>query len=533
MPSHVRTRIAPAPSGSIHVGNARTALYNWLFARHHEGTFVLRIEDTDRKRATQTAYEAVIEDLRWLGLNWDEGPEVGGDHGPYRQSERSDRYVAAAKGLVDSDHAYRCYCTPGELEERRKAAQSGRRSPGYDGRCRHLTEEERARFEAEGRSFAIRFKVPEGRRISFDDVVRATITTDTAQIPDFVIQRSDGSPTYMLAAALDDALMGITHVIRGEDLISATPRQILLREAMAVTDMPVWAHLPLLVDEKGRPLSKRWGDVAVRAYRDGGILPEAMVNYLALLGWSYDDKTNIFSGDELVDRFTLERVGRNPAAFDVDKLEWMNGHYIRESSVADLAGRLVPFLEREGLDAGTHEGREKLIAVTPSLTERMKRLTDAAPMVRFLFTDALEPDEKARKVLQGQSDYLTGVAAVLEALGEWTSAGIEQSLRALATERGLKPKQAFQPIRAAVTGTLVSPPLFESLEILGRSATLERLNKAAEEGGRPEAQGGMAAGGRLLSSAGSPDGTFEFVVDEENHPLGRGVTWQPGGFWFR
>jgi glutamyl-tRNA synthetase len=309
--------------------------------------------------------------------------------------------------------------------------------------------------------------------------VRGTITTDTAQIPDFVIQRSDGSPTYMLAAALDDALMGITHVIRGEDLLSATPRQILLREAMAVTDMPVWAHLPLLVDEKGRPLSKRWGDVAVRSYRDGGILPEAMVNYLALLGWSYDDKTNIFSVDELVERFTLERVGRNPAAFDVDKLEWINGHYIRASSPVDLAGRLVPFLEREGLAAGTDEGREKLVAVTPLLTERMKRLTDAPPMVRFLFTEAVEPDEKAREMLEGQSDYLTAVGGVLEGLGEWAAADIEQGLRGLATERGLKPKQAFQPIRAAVTGTLVSPPLFESLEILGRSATLERLNKAA------------------------------------------------------
>jgi glutamyl-tRNA synthetase len=233
------------------------------------------------------------------------------------------------------------------------------------------------------------------------------------------------------------------------------------------------------VDEKGRPLSKRWGDVAVREYRDGGILPEAMVNYLALLGWSYDDKTNIFSVDELVERFTLERVGRNPAAFDVDKLEWLNGHYIRASSAQELAARLQPFLEREGLPAGTDEGREKLAAVTPLLTERMKRLTDAPPMVRFLFTDAVEPDDKARKTLEGQSEYLQAVASVLDGLDEWTAAAIEGALRELATQCDLKPKQAFQPIRAAVTGTLVSPPLFESLEILGRSATLERLNKAA------------------------------------------------------
>jgi glutamyl-tRNA synthetase len=475
--STVRTRIAPAPSGSIHVGNARTALYNWLFARHHGGTFVLRIEDTDRKRATQEAYEAVIEDMRWLGLDWDEGPEVGGDLGPYRQSERLERYAAVAQDLLDRGSAYNCYCTPEELAERRKQAQKAGRPPGYDGRCRNLSDEERSAFEAEGRPAVVRFKVPEGRTVSFDDVVRGTIATESAQIQDFVMQRSDGSPTYMLAASVDDALMNITHIIRGEDLIAATPRQLLIREAMGITDVPVFGHLPLLVDEKGKPLSKRWGDVAVGAYREQGFLPQAMVNYLALLGWSFDEKTTIFSRPELVEKFTLERVGRNPARFDVDKLEWLNGHYIRTTRPERLAELLVEVCTREGLAIETEEDERKLGAVAPLLVERMKRLTEAPPMIRFLFED-VTPDEKAAKALEGQGEYLQEAASRLESLEKWTATDIEEALRGLAEERELKPRKAFQPIRVAVTGTLISPPLFESIEILGRETTLVRLRSA-------------------------------------------------------
>ena len=456
------------------MGNARTALYNWLYARHHGGVFVLRVEDTDSKRATDEAYAAVLEDLRWLGLEWDEGPEVGGDAGPYRQSERIDRYDSAVRDLLDDGHAYRCYCTAEELAERRKQAQAAGKPPGYDGRCRNLTDEERARFEGEGREFAVRFAVTPNKQVAFEDVVRGTIITASEQMPDFVIQRSDGSVTYMLATAVDDALMGITHVIRGEDLIAATPRQILLREAMGISEVPVFAHLPLLVDERGRPLSKRWGDVAVRAYREQGFLPEALINYLALLGWSYDDKTNIFSLEELVEKFSLERVGRNPAAFDVDKLEWLNGHYIRQLAPDDLAGRLAEVCVAAGLDADNDEGRRILKEVAPLLVERMKRLTEAPPMVRFLFED-VAPDEKAAKVLDGQDEYLAEVSDVLQSLEKWTAPAIEEALRAVAEKRELKPKKAFQPIRAAVTGTLISPPLFESLELLGRERTLQRL----------------------------------------------------------
>lgn len=279
----------------------------------------------------------------------------------------------------------------------------------------------------------------------------------------------------MLAAAVDDALMNVTHIIRGEDLIAATPRQLLLREAMAVGDVPVFAHLPLLVDEKGKPLSKRWGDVAVGAYREQGYLPEAMVNYLALLGWSYDDKTNIFSVDELIEYFSLERVGKNSARFDVAKLEWLNLHYIKQLSAKELAERLVPFCVAAGLDADTTEGRAHLESVAPLISERLKRLAEAPPMVAFLF-GRRAPDEKAAKALEGQAEYLQAVADALGGIEKWTAANIEDALRSLAEKRELKPKQAFQPIRAAVTGTTISPPLFESLEILGRDETLARLS---------------------------------------------------------
>lgn len=464
--SNVKTRIEPAPSGSIHVGNARTALFNWLFARHHGGSFVLRIADTDAKRVTDENYRAVLDDMRWLGLEWDEGPESAGNNGPYRQSERFDLYREYAEKLVAEGFAYLDYATPEDVEEERNKARAANRRPDH----RAIADRRRD----EGHEPSIRFIVPPDQTINFHDEVMGEVTTDMGRTPDFVILRSDGSPTYMLAVTVDDHLMGITHVIRGNDLVASTPRQILIRRALGVTDDPVFAHLPLLVDEKGKPLSKRWGDVAVGAYRDQGFLPEAMVNYLALLGWSYDDHTNIFSIEELIERFSLERVGKNPAAFDVTKLEWVNMHYIKALDPPRLASELMPFCETEGITAD----QPTLEQVGPLLVERMKRLTEAPPMVRFLFEEPT-PDDKAVKVLDGQEDYLTAAAEALGSLEKWTSSAIEEALRALAEQRGLKPKQAFQPLRAAITGTLISPPLFESLEILGRERTLARLDPAA------------------------------------------------------
>ncbi|HEX2295405.1 MAG TPA: glutamate--tRNA ligase [Actinomycetota bacterium] len=474
----VKTRLEPAPSGSIHVGSARTGLFSWLFAKHHGGSFVLRIADTDAKRVTEENYRSVLEDMRWLGLHWDEGPETGGPNGPYRQSERFHLYTEKANELLAKGYAYPCYCTPEELELERKTAHEEGRTSGYSGRCRTLTDEQRRAFEAEGRASSLRFAVPADRTITFHDAVLGEIVTDLGRTPDFVIQRSDGSPTYMLAVTVDDVAMGITHVIRGNDLVASTARQLLLREAFGVEEVPVFAHLPLLVTTDGRPLSKRFGDVSIGAYRDQGFLPEAMVNYLALLGWSYDDRTNVFSVDELIERFSLERVGKNPAAFDVAKLEWLNGHYIRSLTPEELAERLVPFCVRAGLPADSSEGREVLKGVAPLISERLKRLDEAPPMIRFLFED-VAPEGKAVKTLEGQTEYLGAVAEGLERLDKWTTPAIEEVLRGLAEERELKPKQAFQPVRAAVTGTLVSPPLFESIELLGRERTLKRLRYPA------------------------------------------------------
>ena len=465
----VRTRIEPAPSGSIHVGNARTALFSWMYARRHGGSFVLRIADTDAKRATEENYQAVLQDMRWLGLQWDEGPDVGGPHGPYRQSERFDLYREWAQKLVEGGFAYEDYSTTEDVEKERELARSEGRRPD------HRAVAERAVRDGDP---SIRFIVPPDRTITFQDEVLGEISTDLGRTPDFVILRADGTPTYMLAVTVDDVSMEISHIVRGNDLMASTPRQLLLREAMGIKDVPVFAHLPLIVDEKGKPLSKRWGDVSVAAYREQGFLPEAMLNYLALLGWSLDDHTNIFSIEEAVQAFDLNRVNKNPAAFDVNKLEWVNGHYIRAKSPGGLAEDLVPFCVAEGLPADTDEGRAILATVAPLLTERMKRLTEAPPMIRFLF-ERRAPDDKAAKALDGQADYLAAVVAALESLEKWTTADIEAALRALAEERELKPKKAFQPIRAAVTGTLISPPLFESLEILGRDETLTRLRGAA------------------------------------------------------
>jgi glutamyl-tRNA synthetase len=470
----VRVRFAPAPTGFLHVGGARTALYNWLFARHQQGTFILRIEDTDRSRSTDDSVRGIIDTLQWLGLDWDEGPEVGGPYGPYRQTERMDVYREAADSLVAGGNAYRCYCTPEELEERRKAALSRGEPPGYDGRCRNLSDEDRRRFEEEGREYAIRFATP-GRDVTVDDVIRGPSTFPAADIRDFVILRSDATPTYLLAAAVDDRAMKMSHVIRGEDLHSSTPRQILLLEALGAERIPAYAHLPLIVGPDRHPLSKRHGAVAVESFREEGFLPEAMVNYLALLGWSYDDHTELFSKEDLAKHFDLGRVARNPAAFDREKLEWMNGHYLREMEPARFQELLRVTLVEAGLDASP----EVVAEAAPLVQERMKLLSEGPQLLRFLVED-VEPDERARKMIEGQEEYLGEVAERLEKLEDWTAPAIEADMRALREERELSARRAFQPVRAAVTGTLISPPLFESMAILGRDSTLERIKRASE-----------------------------------------------------
>jgi glutamyl-tRNA synthetase len=467
----VRTRFAPAPSGSIHVGNARTALYAWLTARHHAGSFVLRIEDTDASRVTEEGLRGTLESLRWLGLDWDEGPEIGGPHAPYRQSERRDIYHEHAERLVSTGHAYRCYCTPEELEERRKEALAHGRAPGYDGRCRTLTERERAAFEGEGRPWALRFWMPD-RDFIVHDLVKGDVRFAAGSLGDFVILRSDGSPTYLLAAGVDDMLMEMTHVIRGEDLFASTPRQIALMEALGATSVPRYAHHPLIVGADRQPLSKRHGATSVEAFRERGFLPETLVNYLAILGWSYDDETTFFTREELIERFDVARVSKNPAEFDTQKLEWMNNRYIQHLDQEDLAARCVHFLTEAGLLVDPQLLRRAM----PLVNERMKTLREAVDLLRFLFTDDVEPNDKAKELIaKAGPEYLAKAAGALEAVEPWTAETIQRALDALAEGAGLNRTKGWQPVRAAVTASNVSPPLPQSIELLGRDRAVARL----------------------------------------------------------
>jgi glutamyl-tRNA synthetase len=470
----VRCRFAPAPSGSIHVGNARSALFSWLYARRHEGVFILRVEDTDVSRVAEEAYRGVVEDLRWLGLDWDEGPDLGGPHGPYRQSERLDIYRGMTDRLLGAGLAYPCWCTAEELEERRKAALALGEPPGYDGRCRTRPDEEVAAFREEGRPFAIRFHMPE-REWVIEDLVKGEVRWGAGDLRDFVIVRSDGSPVFLLAVAVDDMLMEVTHVVRGDDLLASAPRNAAVIEALGGSP-PSYAHLPLVLGPDSKPLSKRHGATSVAAFREQGFLPEAMVNYLALLGWAKDDHTTFLSRDELVAAFDLSHVSHNPAVFDTQKLEWMNNHYIQSLDEDELAARCIPFLTAEGLSVDP----ELLRRAVPIVRERMKMLTEAPALLRFLFTDDVTPNENAAQLIAKAPDgYLKQTAEALDALERWNTEDIQAVLDELATQASLSRTKGWQPIRAAVTGSNVSPPLPESLALLGKERTVARLRAVA------------------------------------------------------
>ncbi len=415
----VRCRFAPAPSGSLHVGNVRSALFSWLYARRHGGTFILRVEDTDASRVTEEAVNGVLGDLRWLGLDWDEGPEVGGDAGPYRQSQRLDIYREHAARLIEAGDAYRCYCTSPELEERRAAAMKRGEAPGYDGRCRDLSSDEREGFEAEGRSSVVRFRMPD-REWVVDDLVKGEVRFAPGQLRDFVLLRSDGSPVFLLAVAVDDLLMGVTHVVRGDDLLASAPRNAAVIEALGGTP-PRYAHVPQVLGPDRQPLSKRHGSTSVVAFREQGYLPEALVNYLALLGWSAEDEREFLSRDELVERFDLARVSSNPAAFDVEKLTWMNNRYIQSLDDDELGARCLHFLTEAGLtpDVAT------LRAAMPIVKERMKTLAESVDLLRFLFTDDIELNDKAAAIVaKAPEGYLGRAASALETV-EWDAASIQ------------------------------------------------------------------------------------------------------------
>ena len=458
-----------------------TATFNWLYARKHSGTFVLRIADTDASRATEEAMRSVLEDLRWLGLLWDEGPDVGGPHEPYRQSERFALYQAAADRLLEQGNAYKCYCTPQELEERRKAALAAGRPPGYDGRCRNLTEAERAAFEAEGRKPAIRFLVEPGETV-IDDLVHGRVHWDHSQIADFVVMRADRTPIYLLTVTYDDEAMGITHIIRGEDILASTPKQLMIARALGSERTPRYAHVPLIVGADRAPLSKRHGHTSVAAYRDEGFLPEALINYLVLLNWSVGDGvTERFTIPELIEAFDLKGVTRNPSAFDVMKLTALNGEKIRALDPDEFVERIRPFMARAEVlhEPIPDEEIGVLRQMALHVQTRITKLTEAPEQLRFLFYEPV-PDERAAALLTPErAALLEEVEKILASVEPWTVEVIHDAMMAWADGTGLKRKDALQPVRAAITGSLVSPPLFESIEVLRRERTLQRLRNAA------------------------------------------------------
>ncbi len=484
----VRVRFAPSPSGDLHVGNIRTALYDWAFARRTGGTFVLRIEDTDQSRVTPEYIASALGTLRWLGLQWDEGPEVGGRYGPYLQSERLSIYAEWLDHLLRAGHAYYCYCTPEELAARREAARSGGGPSGYDAHCRVLTAEQVAAYRAEGRKPVVRFRMPEGST-TFTDLVRGEVTFDHAHVPDFVLARADGSPLYTLAVAVDDVLMKITHVVRGDDLLSSTPRQIAVYRAMGVAeaDFPVFAHLPYVLGRDGQKLSKRNGVVSVNWYREEGFLPEAIDNYLALLGWSPGDNREEFSLADLAAEFDLTRVNKNPAQFDVKKLEAINGDKIRALEPADFVARITPFLERASVVSSPPSPDQAALieAAAPHIQTRISRLTEAHGLLGFLFARdpdfEVDPDEAQRVLTPDGAPALLAAERSLADVQPWTEDAITNALKRALVDPdglGLKARVAFAPVRAAVTGRRISPPLYVSIELLGRERTLHRLAAA-------------------------------------------------------
>jgi glutamyl-tRNA synthetase len=475
----VRVRFAPSPTGYLHVGAARTALYNYLFARANDGVFILRSDDTDRARSTDEFQEDILEHMEWLGLDWDEGILKGGEYGSYRQSDRYDRYREVAHDLIESGYAYYSFATAEQLDQFRKDAREAGTSPAYDGSLEPEYSEVSGRIAA-GESAVVRFKVPRPGETRFTDIVRDDMVFDHTQVDDFVILRSDGTPTYHLASTVDDVDYGITHVIRGEDLLSSTPKHILLAGAMGA-EPATYAHLSLLMGPDGKKLSKRHGDTAMSAYRETGLLPEAINNYLALLGWSLGDDEDVASIEEMISRFDLATVSKNPAVFDGQKLEWLNGVYIRNMSDDEFVANTLALVEEDLERTLTDEERLRFVEMVPLIKERTKLLPEASDQVRFLFTDIEKYDEESwSKVMDTREGPVALDAAVvaLSPIDPWTTESIESALRQMLVDTGLNARKGFQPVRVAISGSTVSPPLFESLAILGKPESLARLAAA-------------------------------------------------------
>ena len=489
-PDEIRVRFCPSPTGNPHVGLVRTALYNWAFARHTGGTFVFRIEDTDAARDTEQSYRALLDAMRWLGLDWDEGPEVGGPVGPYRQSERSALYAEVADRLREAGALYESFSTTEEVQARHRAAD---RDPklGYDNADRDLTDDERAAFREAGRTPSLRLRMPD-TDLTWNDLVKGTVTFAAGTVPDPVLVRSSGEPLYTLTNPVDDAQMRITHVLRGEDLLSSTPRQLALHAHLVRLGMslrvPFFGHLPYVTGEGNRKLSKRDPESSLDLYRERGFLPEGLLNYLALLGWSFGGDREVFSVAEMAEQFDIARVSSNPARFDLRKAEAINGEWMRRLDPADFAARVLDRLVGAGVvsDPPSESDRALVAAAAPLVQERVVVLADAEQMLGFLFAgDGFAVDGSDAGVLDGSGDTLRAAREALAGVAQWSTGAVQEALRtALVDGLGLKPRVAFGPVRVAVTGRKVSPPLFESIELLGRDTTLARLDAALARSGR-------------------------------------------------
>ena len=479
----VRVRFCPSPTGTPHVGLVRTALFNWAYARHTGGEFVFRIEDTDAARDSEESYNAILEALRWLGLDWDEGPEVGGPHAPYRQSQRGELYRDVIARLVDAGEAYPAYSTPEEVEARHLAAG---RSPklGYDNYDRDLTDSQRAAYEAEGRKPVLRLRMPD-EDLSWHDLVRGETTFAAGTVPDFALTRASGDPLYTLVNPVDDALMKITHVLRGEDLLPSTPRQIALHRALIRIGVgqriPEYAHLPTVLGEGTKKLSKRDPQSDLFLHRDRGFLPEGLLNYLALLGWGIAEDRDVFTLGEMVRAFDVVDVNSNPARFDQKKADAINAEHIRRLEPAEFARRLREFFDAHGHDTGLDDAG--FAAAAELVQTRVVVLSDAWNLLKFLDDDSysIDPAAGAKELTGDAAGVLDAALGALDGVGQWKTAAIEEALKgALIDGLGLKPRKAFGPIRVAVTGASVSPPLYESMELLGRDRTLHRLREARD-----------------------------------------------------
>ncbi|MFC1933755.1 glutamate--tRNA ligase [Chloroflexota bacterium] len=488
MTNPVRVRYAPSPTGYPHVGNIRTALFAWLFARHHGGSFIVRIEDTDVARKVKGAVEVILDSLRWLGLDWDEGPEVGGKYGPYFQSQRLELYHEAARRLVSQGDAYYCYCSPQRLEEMRAEQVRRKQPPGYDRHCRELSNEERVQKEAEGITPVVRFKTPLSGQTSFNDLIWGEVKFENSILDDLVLLKSDGYPTYHLANVVDDHKMEISHIIRAEEWLSSTPRHVLLYQALGF-ELPQFAHLPMLLGQDRSKLSKRHGAVSITEFQKQGYLPEAMLNFLALLGWSLDDKTEIMSCQQLIDNFSLERVSKTAAIFNRDKLDWMNGVYIRNLSLEDFTRQALSFLERElPSEVERPLSTDYVRQIMPLIQERAKTLAEVPDLVQFFFVNELDYDANflIGKNMSRQSTIqaLEIAQGRLGKLEVFDVESLEALLRPLAVELGLKTGQLFGALRVAITGRTVAPPLFQTMEVLGKERCLRRIEAALDRLGK-------------------------------------------------